>query len=77
MTVDGGGAGLYTLDFQGTAGTPSSALIAGVREPHPWSELEAFLATIDLSTTRSRPTGSSRPVRPTTSPGPATSSRRP
>ncbi len=55
MNVDGGGAGFYTLDFQGTAGTPSSALIAGVREPHQWSELEAFLATIDLSTTTQPP----------------------
>jgi pyrimidine-specific ribonucleoside hydrolase len=50
MTVDGDGPGLYTLEYQGLAGTPSSVVIAGLRDARPWSELEAFLATIDLST---------------------------
>ena len=45
MAIDGDGAGLYTLDYQGQAGAPSSVMLAGVREPHPWSELEDFLDT--------------------------------
>lgn len=49
-TVDGGRAGLYTIRYQGAAGDPTGVLIGGVRAPHTWSELTAFLATVDLST---------------------------
>ena len=55
MTVDGAGAGLYTLTYQGVAGAPSAVMFAGVRDPHPWSDLETFLETVDVSTVSELP----------------------
>jgi hypothetical protein len=55
MTVDGGGPGLYTLGYQGPAGSPSGVFVAGVRDPHPWSDMQAFLKTVNLSTESALP----------------------
>ena len=49
MTVDGDGPGMYTLEFQAPAETPAGVMVAGVKDSHSWSDLEAFLTSIDLS----------------------------
>jgi inosine-uridine nucleoside N-ribohydrolase len=46
--VDGGGPGLYSLTYQGTSGSGSQVVIAGVADGHPWSDLADWLATVDL-----------------------------
>jgi inosine-uridine nucleoside N-ribohydrolase len=48
-TVDGGGPGMYTVGYTGTAGAPSGVLVGGVRPPHAWSELIAFISNVNLS----------------------------
>jgi pyrimidine-specific ribonucleoside hydrolase len=47
-TNDGSGAGLYTVSYSGPVGSPSAVYIAGIHEPHTWSDLVAFLATVDV-----------------------------
>lgn len=43
-------AGLYRVRYTGPASTPSSVTMAGVRAPKGWSDLVAWIATIDLGT---------------------------
>ncbi len=49
LTAEITGPGLYDVTYTGTALTPSGLLIAGVRPPHAWAELVAFLEAVDLS----------------------------
>ena len=55
MAMDGTGPGLYTATYQGPGAKPSAIQFAGVRDPHSWADLEAFLETVDLSTVTSVP----------------------
>ena len=43
-------AGAHELRYQGPVGTPSGVAIAGVRAPHRWADVVAFLPTFDVAT---------------------------
>lgn len=43
-------AGLYRVPYTGPAGAPSSVTMAGAQAPKRWSDLVAWIATIDLAT---------------------------
>lgn len=49
ITGGGSGPGLYTLTYDGPAGKPAGAYIAGVRSPHVWSDLTALVAGFDVT----------------------------
>lgn len=49
MSADSTTTGYYELAYTGPEMTPSGVLVAGVRAPHTWDELEAFVAGLDLS----------------------------
>lgn len=61
-TSDGGAgpgppAGLYRVRFAGLAGgTPSGVTVVGVQAPKRWSDLEAWIASVDLATQVEPPT---------------------
>jgi inosine-uridine nucleoside N-ribohydrolase len=49
------GPGLYEVAYTGPAGIPSGVFVAGVRPPDGWSDLETFLAGVDLETEAPQP----------------------
>lgn len=47
--------GVAALTFENSTGDPAGVEVAGIEEPHTWSELEDLLRTIDLATAAAPP----------------------